>query len=404
MFRSLSTEVRQYLVITANYWAFTLSDGALRMLVLLYFHGLGYSPFEVAMLFVFYEAFGVITNLVGGWLAARLGLNKTMNTGLALQLFALSMLLVPSSMLNMGWVMVAQAFSGIAKDLNKMSAKTAVKLLLPSNAEGKLFHWVAVLTGSKNTLKGLGFFVGGALLSSLGFTGAIASMLSLLLLVFIFSLLLLKKELGQIKRKVKFTEVFSKSSAINYLSAARLFLFCSRDVWFVIALPVFLSSQLAWNYWSVGAFLAFWVIAYGLVQTIAPIITRTKGKRMPSGQSAFTWAAMLSLIPAAIALGLSSELDTETVLLTGLLVFGVLFAINSSLHSYLIVSYARVEGASMDVGFYYMANAMGRLIGTLLSGYIYQQFGLASCLWLSSFFILISALIALRLPKQAVVK
>ncbi|MEW5010649.1 MAG: organoarsenical effux MFS transporter ArsJ [Cycloclasticus sp.] len=404
MFRSLSTEVRQYLVITANYWAFTLSDGALRMLVLLYFHGLGYSPFEVAMLFVFYEAFGVITNLVGGWLAARLGLNKTMNTGLALQLFALSMLLVPSSMLNMGWVMVAQAFSGIAKDLNKMSAKTAVKLLLPSNAEGKLFHWVAVLTGSKNTLKGLGFFVGGALLSSLGFTGAIASMLSLLLLVFIFSLLLLKKELGQIKRKVKFTEVFSKSSAINYLSAARLFLFCSRDVWFVIALPVFLSSQLAWNYWSVGAFLAFWVIAYGLVQTIAPIITRTKGKRMPSGQSAFTWAAMLSLIPAAIALGLSSELDTETVLLTGLLVFGVLFAINSSLHSYLIVSYARVEGASMDVGFYYMANAMGRLIGTLLSGYIYQQFGLAACLWLSSFFILISALIALKLPKQAAVK
>ncbi|MEW5009408.1 MAG: organoarsenical effux MFS transporter ArsJ [Cycloclasticus sp.] len=404
MFRSLSTEVRQYLVITANYWAFTLSDGALRMLVLLYFHGLGYSPFEVAMLFVFYEAFGVITNLVGGWLAARLGLNKTMNTGLALQLFALSMLLVPSSMLNMGWVMVAQAFSGIAKDLNKMSAKTAVKLLLPSNAEGKLFHWVAVLTGSKNTLKGLGFFVGGALLSSLGFTGAIASMLSLLLLVFIFSLLLLKKELGQIKRNVKFTEVFSKSSAINYLSAARLFLFCSRDVWFVIALPVFLSSQLAWNYWSVGAFLAFWVIAYGLVQTIAPVITRTKDKRMPSGQSAFTWAAMLSLIPAAIALGLSSELDTEMVLLTGLLVFGVLFAINSSLHSYLIVSYARVEGASMDVGFYYMANAMGRLIGTLLSGYIYQQFGLAACLWLSSFFILISALIALKLPKQAVVK
>jgi len=356
------------------------------------------------MLFVFYEAFGVITNLVGGWLAARLGLNKTMNTGLALQLFALSMLLVPSSMLSMGWVMVAQAFSGIAKDLNKMSAKTAVKLLLPSNAEGKLFHWVAVLTGSKNTLKGLGFFVGGGLLSSLGFTGAIASMLSLLLLVFIVSLLLLKTEFGQIKRKVKFTEVFSKSSAINYLSAARLFLFCSRDVWFVIALPVFLSSQLAWDYWSVGAFLAFWVIAYGLVQAVAPVITRTKDKRIPSGQSAFTWAAMLSLIPAAIAWGLSSELDTETVLLTGLLVFGVLFAINSSLHSYLIVSYARVEGASMDVGFYYMANAMGRLIGTLLSGYIYQQFGLASCLWLSSFFILISALIALKLPKQAAIK
>ena len=400
MLQQMTPEVRQYFIITGNYWAFTLSDGALRMLVLLHFHGLGYSPFDVAMLFVFYEAFGVITNLIGGWLAAKLGLNRTMNIGLALQLIALGLLLVPSAMLSITWVMLAQALSGIAKDLNKMSAKTAVKLLLPADAQGKLFHWVAVLTGSKNTLKGVGFFLGGVLLSSVGFSGAISSILVVLLVVFVSSLLLLKNDLGKIKRKPKFTDIFSKSPAVNYLSAARLFLFCSRDVWFVIALPVFLSSQLGWDYWSVGAFLAFWVIVYGFVQAAAPLITRTKKQRIPNGQGAFTWAALLAFIPVAIALGLLNELNAEWVLLLGLLIFGVLFAINSSLHSYLIVSYARAEGASMDVGFYYMANAMGRLLGTVLSGYTYQLAGLEACLCLSSIFIALSAIIALKLPKE----
>jgi len=398
--QQIKPDVRQYLIITGNYWAFTLSDGALRMLVLLHFHGLGYSPLDVAMLFVFYEAFGVITNLIGGWLAAKLGLNRTMNIGLAVQLVALSMLLVPSSMLTIIWVMLAQALSGIAKDLNKMSAKTAVKLLVPSDADGRLFHWVAILTGSKNTLKGVGFFVGGALLSWQGFSGAISIMLAVLLVVFILSLFLLKSDLGKVKRKPKFTEIFSKSKAVNILSAARLFLFCSRDVWFVIALPVFLNSQLGWSYWSVGAFLAFWVIAYGIVQAVAPLMVRTKSQQVPNGQAAFIWAALLALIPAAIALGLLNELNTEWVLLGGLLLFGVLFAINSSLHSYLIVSYAREEGASMDVGFYYMANAMGRLIGTVLSGYLYQQMGLQACLYLSSVFIIFSALIVLKLPVK----
>jgi len=399
--QQIKPDVRQYLIITGNYWAFTLSDGALRMLVLLHFHGLGYSPLDVAMLFVFYEAFGVITNLIGGWLAAKLGLNRTMNIGLAVQLVALSMLLVPSSMLTIIWVMLAQALSGIAKDLNKMSAKTAVKLLVPSDADGRLFHWVAILTGSKNTLKGVGFFLGGALLSWQGFSGAISIMLAVLLVVFISSLLLLKNDLGKVKRKPKFTDIFSKSKAINILSAARLFLFCSRDVWFVIALPVFLNSQLGWDYWSVGAFLAFWVIAYGFVQAAAPLMMRTKSQQVPNGQAAFIWAALLAFIPAAIALGLLNELNTEWVLLGGLLLFGVLFAINSSLHSYLIVSYAREEGASMDVGFYYMANAMGRLIGTVLSGYLYQQMGLQACLCLSSVFIVFSALIALKLPEKS---
>ena len=166
----LSPEIRQYLLVTGNYWAFTLTDGALRMLVVLYFHGLGYSPLAIASLFLFYEIFGVVTNLVGGWLGARLGLNRTMNIGLALQVLALGMLLAPSLWLTVPWVMGAQALSGIAKDLNKMSAKSSIKLLVPGEAQGQLYRWVALLTGSKNALKGVGFFLGGALLALLAVT------------------------------------------------------------------------------------------------------------------------------------------------------------------------------------------------------------------------------------------
>ncbi|MGB5180198.1 MAG: MFS transporter, partial [Gammaproteobacteria bacterium] len=55
----MDTATRNYLVVTVGYWAFTVTDGAIRMLVVLYFHLLGYSPFEVAMLFLFYEFFGI---------------------------------------------------------------------------------------------------------------------------------------------------------------------------------------------------------------------------------------------------------------------------------------------------------------------------------------------------------
>src|SRR5690606_9320458 len=154
-------------LITANYWAFTLTDGALRMLVVLHFHGLGYSPLDIALLFLFYEFFGVVTNLVGGWLGAQLGLNRTMNIGLGLQIVALAMLLVPPAWVAVPWVMAAQALSGIAKVLNKMSAKSSVKLLVAEEAQGTLYNWVAILTGSKNALKGVGFFLGGALLALL---------------------------------------------------------------------------------------------------------------------------------------------------------------------------------------------------------------------------------------------
>ncbi|MDD1794039.1 organoarsenical effux MFS transporter ArsJ [Enterovibrio makurazakiensis] len=395
---SLSSELKQYLIVTGNYWAFTLTDGALRMLVVLHFHSLGYSPLDIALLFLFYELFGVVTNLVGGWLGAHIGLNRTMNIGLGLQILALGMLLVPTTLLSVGWVMAAQAVSGIAKDLNKMSAKSAVKTLVPANAEGKLYQWVAVLTGSKNALKGAGFFLGGALLSLFGFQGAVGLMAAMLTIVWISSLFFLHADIGQAKNKPKFTQLFSKSAPINVLSAARMCLFGARDVWFVVALPVFLASQLGWNHWYVGGFLACWVIGYGIVQGFAPSITGKASGKVPDGRVAMIWAGMLTVIPALIALALANGIAPIFSVVIGLLVFGGIFAVNSSLHSYLIVSYAREDGVSLDVGFYYMANAMGRLLGTLLSGWIYQEHGLVACLWASSILLAIACTVSYWLP------
>ena len=400
MMSRLSPELRQYLLVTGNYWAFTLTDGALRMLVVLHFYGLGYSPLNIALLFVFYEAFGVVTNLVGGWLGAHLGLNRTMNIGLGLQVVALMLLLVPQSWLTVPWVMMAQALSGIAKDLNKMSAKSAIRCLIPRGAEGRLYQWVALLTGSKNALKGAGFFVGGMLLAWLGFAGAVAAMAAMLALVWLFSVIMLKQDLGRARNKPKFTELFSKSRAINVLSAARLCLFGARDVWFVVALPVFLASEFGWDHWRVGGFLALWVIGYGLVQSLAPYVTGKRAGRVPDGHTVFGWALVLTLVPAMIALGVESELYPHEILIGGLLLFGAIFAVNSSLHSYLIVSYASDDGVSLDVGFYYMANAMGRLLGTLLSGWVYQQSGLVACLWLSAGLLLLAAMLSLKLPRR----
>ena len=400
MFARLSPDVRQYLLITGNYWAFTLTDGALRMLVVLHFHALGYSPLQVAMLFLFYEIFGVITNLVGGWLAARLGLNRTMNIGLFMQVLALSMLLVPAGWLVVPWVMAAQALSGIGKDLNKMSAKSSIKLLVPGDRQATLFRWVAALTGSKNALKGIGFFLGGALLSAVGFKAAVACMAIALALVWVSSMLLLKRDLGRAKTKPKFSEIFSKSRAVNVLSAARLFLFGARDVWFVVALPVFLSQTLGWDFWQVGGFLAAWVIGYGIVQALAPAFTKRRDGRLPDGRSAFGWATVLSLVPALMAWLLVTGAAAQPVLAGGLMLFGVLFAVNSSLHSYLIVRYADEDAVSLDVGFYYMANALGRLLGTVLSGWVFQISGLAACLAVSAAFVCLAALISLALPRH----
>lgn len=396
---NLSADVKQYLIVTGNYWAFTLTDGALRMLVVLHFHELGFSPLKIATLFLFYEIFGVVTNLIGGYLGARIGLNRTMNIGLALQVAALLMLAVPSAFLTIPWVMGSQALSGIAKDLNKMSAKSAIKSLVPSEQHGQLFKWVALLTGSKNALKGVGFFLGGALLVLCGFKYSVAIMAAILGIIWLVSLSLLKKDLGKTKNKPKFSEMFSKSRDINILSAARLFLFGARDIWFVVALPIYLSSQLGWSFWWVGGFLSSWIIGYGIVQSFAPNIIKTIYRTIPQSESAFGWATFLAIITSIVAVTLSNTQPSSSLLIAGMLIFGVVFAINSSLHSYLIVHYAKEDGASLDVGFYYMANAMGRLIGTLLSGWVYQSSGFVVCLWVSVLFICAAALLSLGLPR-----
>ncbi|MGS2723814.1 organoarsenical effux MFS transporter ArsJ [Porticoccus sp. GXU_MW_L64] len=400
----LPQNIKQYLLITGNYWAFTLTDGALRMLVVLHFHQLGYSPLAIAMLFLFYEFFGVVTNLVGGWLGARLGLNRTMNIGLLLQVVALLMLAVNPAYLTVAWVMAAQALSGIAKDLNKMSAKSAVKSLVPDGAQGKLYKWVAVLTGSKNALKGTGFFLGGGLLVMLGFQVAITAMAAVLAVIWVFSIFCLQPDLGRAKNTPKFHQLFSKSRAINILSAARLFLFGARDVWFVVALPVYLSSALNWNHWQVGSFLACWVIGYGIVQAFAPAITGRRSGTTAGGRDVMGWGIGLALVIGALAAAMQYGSNPSVTLITGLAVFGGLFAINSSLHSYLIVSFANRDSVSLDVGFYYMANAMGRLLGTLLSGWVFQRVGIEACLWLSTGFVAVAAVCGGWLPASATQK
>ncbi|ODS12682.1 organoarsenical effux MFS transporter ArsJ [Vibrio scophthalmi] len=399
MFANLSKSVRQYMLVTFNYWNFTVTDGALRMLVVLYFHDLGYSTLEIASLFLFYEFFGVVTNLIGGWLGARLGLNKTMNLGLGMQIVALVMLAVPNAWLTIPWVMLAQAMSGIAKDLNKMSAKSSIKSLVPDDQQGALYKWIAILTGSKNALKGVGFFVGGLLLSLVGFQVAVLLMAGLLGLVLIGSLFGLEHDMGKAKTKPKFSQIFSKSEPINILSAARMFLFGARDVWFVIALPIYLGSVFGWSHLWVGGFLALWVIAYGFVQGLAPKITGKAQGRVPDGSAAFAWAALLAVITAGIAYAVQIGWQPQFVIVVGLMIFGAVFAVNSSLHSYLIVSYAKGDGVSLDVGFYYMANAMGRLIGTVLSGWVFQMAGLSACLWVSFAFLAITTVISIKLPK-----
>lgn len=399
--KTLSADVRQYLVVTLSYWAFTVSDGALRMLVVLFFHQLGYSPLEVAMLFVLYEFFGIVTNLTGGWLAARLGLNVTMHAGLLLQIIALAMLLVDPAWLSVAYVMVAQALSGIAKDLNKMSAKSSIKMLVADDQQSTLYKWIALLTGSKNALKGVGFFVGAALLFWLDFRGAIFVLATVLALVLVWSICVLKRDLGRSSFKPKFRDILSKSPAINRLSAARFFLFGSRDVWFVVALPVFLHAQLQWPTIYIGALLATWVIGYGIVQALAPKLTGFSRQHAPDGYQVWLWSLPLMLLPLIIAAALFWQVGVLWALTVGLLIYGVLFAINSAVHSYLIVAYADADGVSLDVGFYYMANAAGRLAGTVLSGWIYQTAGLAACLLVSALMIAAASIISRLLPRHA---
>lgn len=398
-----SGNLKHYILVTLAYWGFTITDGALRMLVLLYFNNIGYTPIQIASLFLFYEIFGIVTNFLGGWIGSQFGLKLTLYTGIGLQVFSLIML----SQLNPSWsewfavlfVMIAQAFSGIAKDLTKMSSKSAIRLVVPQDAQSSLFKWVAILTGSKNALKGIGFFVGSALLSLFGFVNTLWIMAAGLFLL-MFTGLMLPKGMGKIKKKVKLTQLFSKSKEINILSAARFFLFGSRDVWFVVGLPVFLRSVLGWSFYQVGGFLAIWVIGYGIVQSYAPVFLKRFGSGGPPQASTIQfWTFLLTAVPAAIAIALHLGIEANTVIIGGLLLFGFVFAFNSAVHSYLVLAFTDDDKVALNVGFYYMANSGGRLAGTVLSGAVYQVFGLVGCLWVSMLFVLFAGLVSLKLPN-----
>jgi MFS family permease len=401
---SRSPDLRNYALVTAAYWADTLADGASRVLVLFFFYNLGYSPFKLASLFVFYEVFGILTNLFGGFAAARYGLKATLFAGLVVQVCALLMLgLAPDAWLVVPYVMVSQALSGIAKDLTKMSSKSAVKLVVPEGEEGALFKWVAILTGSKNALKGVGFFIGGLLLSLVGFQTALLLLAAMVGTTLVATALAMEGGLGSTDAKAKFSHMFSQNRAVNLLAAARVLLFASRDVWFVVGLPVFLRTVLAWSFWQVGSFMALWVIGYGAVQASAPTWVRrraTEDGQEPDGRTAALIAFVLALFPAAIAVALGAGLDPTLSLVAGLLAFGFAFAVNSAVHSYLILSYSNSSKVAMNVGFYYMANAFGRLLGTILSGLLYQWQGLEACLWASFAFVLAAGAVSLLLPAD----
>ncbi|MEQ5870378.1 organoarsenical effux MFS transporter ArsJ [Sagittula sp. NFXS13] len=397
-----------YITVTAAYWVFMLTDGALRMLVLLHFHTLGFSPVQLAYLFVLYEVAGVITNLSAGWIAARFGLTSTLYAGLGLQVVALLAL----AQLDPAWglsasvvfVMLVQGVSGVAKDLSKMSAKSAVKFLAPSG-QGGLFRWVALLTGSKNAVKGIGFLLGAVMLAFAGFRPSIYAMAAILMAVLLLIVLRMPGGLPMGKKGVKFTSVFSKDRNVNWLSAARVFLFGARDVWFVVGIPVYFYAVLsdgseAGNraaFFIIGSFMAVWTILYGAVQAYAPRVLRAATR--PEAElvtAAKGWAMALVPVPLVLAVlvgvaGGAAAWLTATII-AGLLVFGAVFAVNSSLHSYLILAFSHGDRVTMDVGFYYMANAAGRLLGTLLSGVSYQIGGLPACLGTAAVMVAFSAI------------
>ena len=403
-----ASSTRNYAIVTAAYWGFTLSDGALRMLVLLHFYRLGYSPFTLAFLFLLYEAMGVVANLVGGWLATRYGIKRMLAVGLATQItgFLLLSALSPdwTAVMSVAWVVCAQGICGVAKDLTKTASKSAIKLTAGS-ASGQLFKWVAFFTGSKNAMKGVGFFLGGLLLQAVGFQTALWLMAGLLALVFVGVVSFVPPLMGKSKASKSARELFAKNRGINLLAAARVVLFGARDVWFVVGVPVFLYAS-GWNFTMVGAFLALWTIGYGAVQAFAPALVRRSDDGLSTEvPAARLWSALLAVVPVGLAVLVAMQVPhLEWVVVVGLGLFGFAFAVNSSVHSYLILAYAGSEKAAEDVGFYYAANALGRFIGTLLSGLLYQWGGLLYSLIGSAAMLTVCWLITLGLPDRVPAK
>ena len=399
---------RHYAIVTASYWGFTLTDGALRMLVLLHFYRLGYSPFTLAFLFLLYEAAGVLANLIGGWLATRYGIARMLSVGLVMQIagFGLLSMLDPnwSATLSVAWVVLSQGVCGVAKDLTKTASKSAIKITQAQAKEqgaGQLFKWVAWFTGSKNAMKGVGFFLGGVMLQSLGFQGALWAMAGLLALVLVGVLSALPPMMGKSRASKSAKELFAKNAGINGLAAARVALFGARDVWFVVGVPVYLYSA-GWTFSMVSGFVAAWTIGYGLVQAMAPhIVKRSEDGLSREVPAARWWSAALAVVPLALAAAVAAQVPHLVwVVVGGLSLFGFAFAVNSSVHSYLVLAYAGSEKAAEDVGFYYAANALGRFLGTLLSGLLYQWGGLLYALLGSAAMLVVCWGVTLKLPLK----
>ena len=398
----MNTSISHYLIVTSSYLGFTLSDGALRMLVLFYFFKLGFSPLTLALLFLLYEFAGVVANLGGGWLTTRFGIRIMLLVGLSLQIIGLIFLslLDPSFdyILSIIWVLAAQGISGLAKDFTKTASKSAIKSMEVDRRQG-LFYWVSWFTGSKNAMKGIGFFLGGILLTKFGFQNSLWVMAGSLGLVLLLVSFLLPKNLGTSRPSGRIKELFSKSPEVNKIALARIFLFGGRDIWFVVAIPIFLYTN-GWDFWEVGGFLAGWTVFYGLVQAIAPniIYVTNNGKKTVSSTSILVWSISLALV-SLFLLGIMSAKTDLLLLLSGLILFGFVFAINSSLHSFLIVAYAGSKKAAEDIGFYYAANAAGRLFGTFLSGLLFQQGGVLACLAGTTLFLIATSFVVWRLPQ-----
>ncbi len=395
---------RNYAIVTAAYWGFTLGDGALRMLVLLHFYRLGYSPFTLAFLFLLYEAMGVVANLIGGWLATRYGIQRMLSIGLFTEItgFLLMSALSPawSVAASVAWVVGAQGICGVAKDLTKTASKSAIKLTA-ADASGQLFKWVAFFTGSKNAMKGAGFFLGGVLLQALGFQAALWALAAGLAVVFVGVVSFVPPLMGRSKASKSARELFAKNRGINLLAAARVALFGARDVWFVVGVPVFLYAS-GWSFAMVSGFVAMWTIGYGMVQAFAPALVRRSADGLSAEvPAARRWSALLACVPIGLAAVVAMKPPSlEWIVVAGLGLFGFAFAVNSSVHSYLALAYAGSEKAAEDVGFYYAANALGRFVGTLLSGLLYQWGGLLYALAGSAGMLVACWLVTLALPVR----
>jgi predicted MFS family arabinose efflux permease len=381
------------------YMGFELTDGAIRMLVILHFNELGFDPFQIAALFLLYEIAGIVTNFIGGWLGATFGLDKILIVGLFVQVLATAMMTAGNVTLTVTYVMVAQGLSGVAKDLVKVGAKTSLKFLVPEGADTVLFRWVSIITGSKNAMKGLGFLLGGLMMTGFGLQFSMLTMSVCLAVATFIVIPTLPKQLGRAKKKVTVSTLFFRGSAINVLSAARFFLFGSRDVWFVIGLPVFLQDELGWSYAAVAFFLAMWIVGYGFAQSVVSRFFRGEELSVSMGSAAVAFlTATLIVFPLSIVVLTELGFDPGWVLVFGLMGYGVYFAINSIIHSYLVLLYSNRDKAATDVGFYYMANAGGRLAGTLMSGWVYRSDGISGCLLWSAGFLAVASIISLWLP------